>query len=449
MTSEFDPVGSLLAIPKFGSGLALHRMAALAREVLTSPWGRRLDALHVTGSNGKGSIASLAALTLRLLGFRTGLFVSPHHFRFNERISVDGVPIGEADLRRLARRMLDRRRHYEQGHPGDLVGAFEVYTTLALEYFAEQGCTALVLEAGLGGRYDPTRLVPGPTVALASVDLEHTRILGPTLEHIAFDKADLCPEGGELVAGRLDAELRHRLDAYLALRRVNTLHLTDFLDIQSVSFGPAGMRASLIIGGEGFAELEFSLPGLHQVHNAGVTWLMLRQWLARNAPGIGTEALAAAFRQAVATVHWPGRLERIADDPPFFIDVAHTPAAVSAAVAGVRALVGAQPVVLVAGVSYDKEAEAIFDVLARLPAVAICTRAHHKGRDADEVAAMLRARRPELELRVHPDIGTAVSAALELARARGMAVFAAGGLFVAIESYACFLGQDPRGLRFL
>src|ERR1044071_280420 len=133
----------LLAIPKFGNGIGLHRMRALCEPLLQTPWMSDLDAIKVTGSNGKGSVCAMAAAVFGELGMTCGLYTSPHLIRFNERIVTDG-----------------------EGITG---GAFEAFTAIALYHFARKQPRVLVAEAGIGGRFDSTRIIPGKIVALTSL----------------------------------------------------------------------------------------------------------------------------------------------------------------------------------------------------------------------------------------------------------------------------------------
>src|ERR1022692_2947720 len=194
----------------------LYFLDALA----TEPWLNRLDSIRVTGSKGKGSVSAIAAEILRHLGLRTGLFTFPHLLRFHERIRVDSECISSVELASAVNLVLGARDRLERQRAGDRVGAFEVYTALALQHFCARSVEAVVAEAGIGGRYDSTRVIPGRLVCLTSVELEHADLLGGSIEKIAYDKADLCCDGGCLVVGCIDPETLFRLRAYCQLRSI-------------------------------------------------------------------------------------------------------------------------------------------------------------------------------------------------------------------------------------
>ena len=173
--------------------------------------GCRAMSVVVTGSNGKGSTAAFCAGIGRAYGLRTGLFTSPHLYRFNERFQVDGAPIGDDDLARLASRIEAAIAEISR-RSGERFGAFEAMFALACLYFQERHCDFAVFEAGIGGRYDPVRLVGARVTCVTSVDYEHVELLGNTLELIASDKSDACASGGTIVYGENCRSLRPHLD---------------------------------------------------------------------------------------------------------------------------------------------------------------------------------------------------------------------------------------------
>jgi dihydrofolate synthase / folylpolyglutamate synthase len=200
-------------LPKYGDGVCLARLAELL-DVLGIDRARlQRNSVVVTGSNGKGSTAAFCAAIGHAYGLRTGLFTSPHLYRFNERFQIDGADIGEDDLARLTSKIADaiagisRRR-------GETFGAFEAMFALACLYFQERECAFAVFEAGIGGRYDPVRLVGALVTTVASVDYEHVELLGHSLELIASDKSDACASGGTIVYGENCLGLKTHLTEY-------------------------------------------------------------------------------------------------------------------------------------------------------------------------------------------------------------------------------------------
>lgn len=441
----------LAGLPKFGAGIGLHRVAALAAPELSSPWGRALDALKITGSNGKGSVSALLASVLTALGVHTARVTSPHLLAFNERIAVDGLAASNADLDSAWREVGARLEAWRAHHPHDTPGAFEIMSVLALAHLARVQPRALVVEAGIGGRYDPARVLPGRLCALTSVDLEHTALLGATHELIAYDKADLCPPGGTLIAALDDRTLARRLAHYCALRDVRLLDLDDNVRIGSTRYDEAGMTFDLTAADWSLADLRLALRGPHQARNAGLAVLLMRAWWARQVPALPWDAVEAALRTGLAQTRWPGRFEQVAHNPDTFVDVGHTPAALTALAETVRQSLGERALVLVVGVSADKQPAALLAPLLSLgPQVhaVVCTQARHRATDATTLRPIVQALVPGHAVACEADVGSALTSARAAAQAVGAAVLVAGGLFVAVEALAVARGLDPRELRF-
>lgn len=438
----------LISIPKFGTGVGLHRLAWACAPLYAAGWLAGLDAIRVTGSNGKGSVSAMTAAVLQALGVSCGLYTSPHLYEFNERIVLNGQPISDADLADATAWFQERQQEYARLHPEDHFGAFEAFTAVALYYYSQQAPQALVAEAGIGGRYDSTRLIPGRLVGLASVDLEHTQLLGSTLELIAYDKADLCPPGGTLVAGDLEADLLRRLESYCALRGVELVSSAAVARVERVGFAGGSMQLDLQVDGLAFPGLEVSLQGYHQVNNAILAILLARRWQQAHLPGVAEARFKAAVYAGLAGVLWPGRFEQVNVDPPVYIDVGHTPAAIDLLVRSARAVLGEQPVLLVTGVSKDKEVERIVARLLPLASGVVCTRAYHKGSPVEAIRAVVGQHAPHLPAFSYPTIDAAMGFAVDYARERGMVVLVAGGLFLAIEARQALVGEDPQELAF-
>lgn len=427
-----DPLATLRRWPRFGVGLGLARAQRLVAE-LAAEHRPLPPAIGVTGSNGKGSVSVMIAEILRAAGLRVGRFTSPHLWREHERIVVDGQPIDDDDLRRSAARAVERLTADGLRSGSGRPGAFEGWLAAALDHFARVRPDVLVVEAGIGGRMDPTRALRPRVCALTSIDLEHTALLGHTKTLIAFDKADLCARGGTIVTGPLPAALRGRLRAYATIRG---------LDLRAVS-SPAieshrledGLR--LRLAGLPDSSVRLPLLGRHQADNFAVAVAAVRAWVGHSARvELGAKRWDAAIHHAAARIQLPGRLERLPGTPPIWIDVGHTPAAVEAVVATLDELVGDRPLVVVTGVSDDRDPAVVDRLLARATVV-IATRARVRGGAPERIAARVAVgRRVEC---VEP-VRAAVARACAVGGEMGAVVLVAGGLFVAAEGRAGRMG---------
>src|ERR1700753_4149979 len=208
---------------KYGTGgIGLARLALLLDALCIDRARLQQHSIVITGSNGKGSTAAFCASIGRAFGLRTGLFTSPHLYRFNERFRVDDVEIGDNDLARLVSRIAVAIAELAQ-RDGERFGSFEALFALACLYFQESRCDFAVFEAGIGGRYDPVRLVGARLRCVTSIDYEHVDLLGNALELIVSDKSDACACGGTIIYGENCRSLRPHILEYNRYRQIASL----------------------------------------------------------------------------------------------------------------------------------------------------------------------------------------------------------------------------------
>ncbi len=393
--------------PKFGAGPGLERVKRIAAQLGVDLAGFGAQGAVIVGSNGKGSTAAMCAPLLQGVSAPVGLFTSPHLFALNERFRIDGEDITDAELDHHWRRVVEAAAITGES---DKLGGFEFLFLIAADWFAARGCVHTIWEAGIGGRLDPVRLIEARRLALTSLDLEHTQLLGETRAEIARDKLDAAPSGAGVFVSDSCANEHASIEAHCAERRV------------SVKWVNA-------------SDLEAPLSGTHQRQN-----LALALALARDLHAISDkQARAALFK-----TRWPGRLEIINDDPLTVIDVGHTPDGVRAAREGFLAM--AAPAVLVCGASHDKNADQIVAALAPGFSTIICAAARHKGAAAAQIAACAQAANRQAETIIAESVADARQ--LAFSKALGRSIFVAGGLFLAAEFRAIHLGRDPASLAF-
>lgn len=393
--------------PKFGDGPGLKRVAAVAARLGLDLARFGETGAVVVGSNGKGSSAAMCAALLQQVGAPVGLFTSPHLLDLNERFRIDGEDIADADLAQHWARV---EAAVEAERLGDKIGGFEFLFLIAADWFAARGCAFTVWEAGIGGRFDPARLIEAKRVALTSLDLEHTQLLGATFEAIAEQKIDAAPEGAKLFYAPTPIDAA--IEAYAARRAVDPERVAP--------------------------TAQAPLAGDHQRANAALAIALARDL---------TPLSDAQIVARLAATRWPGRLEVLSTDPLLVIDVGHTPAGVAAALEGFRALAGARARVLICGASADKDWRAMIDALAPDFPLIISAAAAHKGAPP----ALIAAAANQANLAAEIVIADSVAEARQIALARagsGGAIYVAGGLFLAAEARALHLGRDPSTLCF-
>lgn len=431
-------------LPKYGDGICLARLAALldALGIDRADLSRR--SIVIAGSNGKGSTAAFAASIGRAIGLRTGLFTSPHLYRVNERFRIDGDDIDDATLSGFVARV----RAAIAALPHERFGAFEAHFALACLYFQEADCDLTVIEAGIGGRFDPVRLIGADITCVTSVDYEHVDLLGPSLDAIVADKSDACAAGGTVIYGENCRDLAPHIREYNRARDVASLFVGEHMTIGNVAIEPGGQRFDLTFGAANLEALAIGLPGRFQINNAAIAATLIQLWLQRERPDADPVTIATAIRAGLRDVRWPGRLNTIAHDPLVVIDVGHTPDGVAQALTGLFATHGRDAWILVLGTSRDKDVAAIAERLAPHFATIICTAARHKGTAAGMVAAAAEAANPNAALHVAADITDAVRVSRDLASKTNRRIYVAGGLFIAIEYAHALAGGDPDDLAF-
>ena len=394
-------------LPKYGDGVCLARMAELL-DVLAVD--RAQAAAHLGGGDGlqrQGLYRGVLRRIGRAYGLRTGLFTSPHLYRFNERFQVDGAPIGDDDLARLVSRIEAAIAEISQRR-GEKFGAFEAMFALACLYFQERECDFAVFEAGIGGRYDPVRLVGALATCVTSVDYEHVELLGHSLELIVSDKSDACASGGTIVYGENCRSLRPHLIEYNRHRAITSLFVRDQIGIGGETVSASAQRFDFRFGDYEFRSLDIGLLGAFQFNNAAIAITLFLLWLERMRPAETPAAIEAAVRSGLRDTRWPGRLEVIRQEPLTVIDVGHTPDGIRQSLASLKAIYGAQGWILVVGVSFDKKIDEIVGALAPSFDTIICTTAHHKGGDAETIAAAVRKVNPQASVHVAATIEDAV-----------------------------------------
>jgi dihydrofolate synthase/folylpolyglutamate synthase len=411
-------------------------MAALCEPELEDPWLAAVDAIRVTGSNGKGSVCAITAALLEAFGLRTAVYTSPHVVAFNERLVIGGEPIAEELMEAAVSEAMDRVDDSLAKHPHDLVAGFEALTCAAIIHMTRIRPQAMVIEAGIGGRLDSTRVIPGGIVGLTSVDLEHTGLLGPTRELIALDKADLCPDNGVVVCGVDDEDLLRRLEGHLRVRKVELVRAAHACPVREVVLEAGGSRLDMSLGGQLVEDLFLPMAGRHQIANAQLAVGLVRRWLLRNRPRLLEAGLEERLRKGLADSRIPGRFELIHQEPDVLIDLAHTPAAIHALVETVRATLSDRRLLLVTGVSADKDKEAVLSPLLPIAHRVICTAAAERAGPVEEIHELVTRLRPGIGAVIEPSVPRALAAALEIARREGMSILVAGGLFLAAEARA-------------
>ncbi len=354
--------------------------------------------LHIAGTNGKGSVAAMLSAVLSQAGYPVGLYTSPHLVSMRERFRLRDREIADDGLLHLINRV---RAAVDEA---ELPTFFEFVTAMAFLYFLEEKADPIILETGMGGRLDATNIVTPQVAVITNISRDHQDHLGQGLLAIAGEKAGVIKEGTPLVTWA-------RQTTVLDLLRRRCRELGAPLYQGGVDFktqGRGGVRFNYYGLEKDLAGLTLSLTGRHQYRNAAVALAVL-ELLEQRGFTIGE----AAIREGLQHTSWPGRLERVAQDPRILLDGAHNPAAaLTLAQALKRAHNGR--LLLVMGIMADKEVDTILARLLPLAQTVIFTQPQYF-RSATTADLARRAAPYNLEIIQVPRVREAIRRAQTLA----------------------------------
>ena len=349
---------------RFGMRPGLEVMQALLGE-LGDPQ-RSFPAVHVTGSKGKGSVAAMTQAILSAHGLRVGLFTSPHLSRYAERIRLDGRTIPPTAVTRgVARVEAAASALTESGRIDREQTFFEITTALALDWFARQEVDAAVVEVGIGGRLDATNVLDARVGVLTTIELEHTDVLGDTLTAIAEEKSGILHPGMRAVVGMLPEEAQAVVTRTTDRLGLSVWRLGHEVAVGDRALAPDGQSFSVRVPGLALPRVRIPLLGAFQTGNAGLAVAASVRFL----EATGRRPRPAAVVHGLAGVRWPGRLERVAQRPELYFDVAHTPESARAVVESlgeIAPLSDPEASAIVFGCLRGKRIDRILDALSPL-----------------------------------------------------------------------------------
>lgn len=395
-------------------------------ELLGSPQDE-YPSLHIAGSKGKGSVSAFCASVLQKAGYQVGLYTSPHLKDFEERIQINQQPLNR-DL--LVEYVEEIKPAVSQIHG---LTTFEITTGLGFLDFARQGVDIGVIEVGLGGRLDATNIITPQVSVITSLYLDHTSILGDTIEQIAFEKAGIIKPGVPVVSAPQDEKA---IKVIRDIARKNSARLVevgrDYI-FQPLTRSLAG-QVFEIQGESDQSPIEFSIPllGEYQVINAATAYAALDLLRERGIP-LEEEHIIQGFKE----VNWPARFEVLREQPPVIVDSAHNPASMGKLREAIDDFFPDLSLILVFGISEDKQLDGMLKEILPRTTHLITTQADHpRAMDPEELAR--RANGYECTIEAVPVVGEALKRGLSLVGEKGLLVVA-GSIFVAASARIAWL----------
>jgi dihydrofolate synthase/folylpolyglutamate synthase len=407
---------------KFGIKLGLDRVKRLL-DLLGNPQVS-FRSILVGGTSGKGSTTVMIGSVLKETGFRTGVFTKPHLFDFRERIAVDGDTITERDFVRLVEKIkpLAERMRRESEYPT----FFEFVTAMAFEYFREKKVGFAVLEVGLGGRLDATNVANAEVSVITNVSLEHTEILGPTVEKIAVEKAGIVKENGILVTGSDDPKVLRVLEKICMDRNSRFVKAGKLKNAESTERGNGFELDS--------EKISVPLAGKYQLRNISCALAAL--------DSLDEKIPIRAIKDGLEKVRWPGRFEVVNAHPKVLLDGAKDSESIKCLMDSLD-LIAYDKLYCVFGVSNDKNADAMVDEASKKSDFFILAKHGVMGRGMEPELLAKEVKKCEREFLIVPDVKCAVKKAMELAGKDGL-VLVTGSLFTVAEARELWFGGHAK-----
>ncbi len=385
---------------------------------------KKLKYVHVAGTNGKGSCCAMLSSILRAAGYKTGLYTSPYIHRFNERMQINGEPIADAELAEIAEFV--RSCAEKMSRP---CVEFEIVTAIGFEYFARKKCDIVVLEVGLGGRFDATNVIDCPECALiCSIDFDHMEFLGNSLREIASEKAGIIKPGGAVACYPLQDDEVISLLAGICRERGATLRIAEDDEIELLYDDLQGQEFCYCDD----TPLRLNLLGDHQCRNAAavlevVEILREKKWKIK----------AEAVEKGLASVSWPARFEILSEKPYVVADGGHNVPCAQALAANLDYYFEGKKAAIVLGMMADKDIDGFTELIAPCACAFICV-------PVDNPRALAPAELAKRLKKYNKPTFVAASVAEGLAMAKGAAgksgvVCATGSLYLMGEVRDCFI----------
>jgi dihydrofolate synthase / folylpolyglutamate synthase len=388
---------------------------------------KQFRAIHVAGTNGKGSVASMLAAIFTAAGYKTGLYTSPHLERFEERIRIDGKPVPQRSVASLVTTLRPSLRKFKPTF-------FEATTALAFTYFAKSNVDIAIVETGLGGRLDSTNVLRPCLTIITGISLEHTEILGNTIEEIAGEKAGIIKKGIPCVTGAVDAKAVKVFRR--ACRKQNTrLIVASAKTIAEKKCTLEGTQVDAVVGKSPLEDLVLSLPGHYQLRNLAVVLEAVNQVRASGDYTLADDSIREGLANVREFSGLTGRLTIMSKKPLAVVDVAHNAEATGQLVDTLQRL-GFRKATVVFGVMKDKDHVGMIHSLAAITdhAVAVAARSA-RSRSASDVAATFA--KEGCKVRAALSVQEGVRFAFESAPKKGL-ILVTGSHFVVGEAIPAF-----------
>ncbi len=410
------------SLGKFGIQLGMERIEGLLRE-LGNP-EQKIKTVHVTGTNGKGSVSSMITNIILAAGLKVGKFTSPHLVKYNERIELNGKDISDEDFAMTITAVKVAADSIVQKGVCEQPTQFEILTAAAFLYFHLQKVDYAVIEVGLGGLWDSTNIITPVVSVITNVSLDHTDRCGATVARIAMQKAGIIKEKVPVVTAAEGEEALGPIVTMAMFKEAPVYLYGKAFYGTEVTSSMEGQKFTLHAGDYYHSDYEIKLPGEHQIKNTSVA-IVAAKLVSKQDARINEIAL----HMGVANTLWPGRLERIAQRPDLILDGAHNPDGALALRKALDKYYPGKKVHFVFGMMGDKDMSGVIKTLIKADDVVLTVRADGgvRAAEADALANLVGANAV-----AESDLQTAYHKAMNLAGEEGV-VCVCGSLYLVGE----------------
>ncbi len=413
----------LFPLVRYGTKLGLDNMEELLSRI-GNPH-QSLKVIHVAGSKGKGSVCAFVSSVLRESGYNVGTFTSPHLVDFTERIRVNWEPIPQNDVVRFTSELKQVADGMAEESIIKSPTFFEMTTAMAFKYFEERNVDFVVMEAGMGGRYDSTNVVNPILAVITHISMEHTEHLGRSLDRIAKDKAGIIKDGVPVVLAEESQIIRKRCEK----KGCQLTVLGNDIQFGRESFDLSGQNFWVQDGGR--HKYHIDLLGNYQVENAALAYAV-----ALRTRDMGHEITNGSIERGLGKVRWPARMQVLQHGPFVVVDTTHDVSGSGKLVESLGELFEFDKATLVFGALEDKDVDHMASILAPFFDRVIATESQY--RKALPVADVEKAFAEHSEnIEMEPTVSMAIQKALGGAGEKDL-ICITGSIFTASEAFDYF-----------
>lgn len=421
---EYDDfTGWMFGLERFGIKLGLENTSEFLSRIGNPE--RDFKSVHVTGTNGKGSVCVLVSEVLRKHGLNVGLYTSPHLVDFRERIKVNGKEISERDVVKLGLELRETMQSMASEDREKQLTFFEFTTALAFRYFSDRKVDIVVAEVGMGGRLDATNVLAPEVSVITRIGLEHTNYLGTTIPDIAREKAGIIKNGVGVITCEKKPEALSVIESTCSRKNAPLRVLGKDFDVSGIRMTLNGTEFDYH-GARQLKGLKVRLLGAYQAENAAAAIAAIEGLVGR-----GVSVSDEELRKGLWGARWPGRMDIVSRRPLVILDGSHNPDGIATTVSVLRQL-RLEPLTFVVGCMDDKDARGIVRALVPVAAKMIVTQARYKRALRAEALHQIVKEEFNGETEIEPDANAALERGLNNAAGKG--VCAIGSLYLVGEA---------------